>query len=71
MMWVVSMVPLVYAEKTEEEGGYSVDCGAAFSLPKEGGEIVCVGKDSTFTYIKRLCQCFEMKETTSELKIRI
>ena len=44
----VTMEPLVDAEKTEDEGKHFVCSGAAFSLPKEGCQIVGVGKNSTF-----------------------
>ena len=53
MTWDVTMEPLVDAKKTEEEGRHFVGGGAAFSLPKEGCQIVSVGKDSTFADIKK------------------
>ena len=64
----VTMEPLVDAKEMEEEGRQAgrhfVCSGAAFSLPKEGCQIVSVGKDSTFADIKSLRQSFEMKEAT-------
>jgi hypothetical protein len=69
MAWHIAMKVLVNAEKLEEVRGDLVGGSAALSLPVEGGEIVRLAQDGSFSSIILLAEDVEMQQSPSQFQI--